>query len=1217
VNAEPFRLPAGGAIDRARTLAFTFDGRAYAGRPGDTLASALLANGVRIVGRSFKYHRPRGVFTAGAEEPNALVRIGEGDRAEPNTRATMVELYDGLVAHGQNCWPSLGFDVWALNNLFAPLFPAGFYYKTFMAPAAAWPTYERLIRRAAGMGTHVPHPDPDHYDRRFAHCDVLMVGGGAAGLMAATAAARAGADVMLADERDGWGGHLRGERAPGADVLLPYVRELSALSNVRLLSRTTAFGVYDHGTVALAERVADHLGPSAAASLPRQRLWMVRAREIVIATGAIERPLVFAGNDRPGVMLAAAARAYINRFAVAPGRRAVVLTNNSDAYRTALDAAAAGVQVAAVVDARPAPTGALVAAARDCGIEVRAGHAVVATRGSRALRAVAVAPIDADGRPVGAVTWIDCDLLAVSGGLTPSVHLHSQTGGKLAWDETIAAFVPAAAPQRTRACGAARGVFGLADCLADGARAGMAAAEAIGLRAPALDLPACPPDELWSIRPLWEVKPAGKARGKRFVDLQDDVTADDLDLAVRENYRAIEHVKRYTTLGMGTDQGKTSNLNGLAIVAARRAEAIAAVGTTTFRPPYTPVTFGTLAGPETGKHFEPIRRTPLHDWHAAHGARFVEAGQWLRPRAYLHASESFGAAWRREVLAVRGAAGLCDVSTLGKIDVQGLDATAFLERVYCNGFARLAVGRCRYGLMLREDGISLDDGTATRIGERHYLLTTTTANAGKVLAHLEYLLQTVWPALNVRVASVTDQYGQIALAGPRSRDVLRRVIDTDVDNAALPFLGSATGTIAGARVRLFRISYSGELAYEIAVAADHTVAAWEALHAAGRAFGLVPYGTEAMAALRIEKGHVAGAEINGQTTPADLGLARLVSAKKHFVGRRLLERPALADAARPRLVGLEPVDGVTPIPAGAQLVENPHARQPVPMLGHVTSTTFSPTLDRPIALALITHGTARKGETVMAAAPLEGSAVAARVVDPVFYDPAGERLRALEHDLVRKPVPTPDQVRGRLFRDHALVAEAPARRSPLPPGFANRAPGASLHVCARGPLDIVQVAALGAAAETAERLSKHFALAIAVAPNRAVMAGDLTVLWHGPGQWLIVRAPGAAPLADELAGICGEAAAVVDLGHARAALRFEGEGVRDVLAKGTSIDLRPARFAPGACALTALGKIGALLHAATPATVDVYVARSYAQALVEWLEHAARDVAVEFNGVAD
>jgi sarcosine oxidase subunit alpha len=992
VSAKPWRLPAGGDIDRSRAVAFTFDGRTFAGRPGDTLASALLANGVRIVGRSFKYHRPRGIFTAGPEEPNALVRVGAGDRAEPNTRTTMVELYDGLVARSQNCWPSLGFDLWALNNLFGRLFPAGFYYKAFMAPAAAWPMYERLIRRAAGMGTHVPHPDPDHYDRRFAHCDILIIGGGAAGLAAATITARAGADIILVDERDALGGHLRGERPPTAEIVTPYVRELASLPNVRLLPRTTAFGIYDHGTVALAERVTDHLGPSAPASLPRQRLWMVRAQEIIIATGAIERPLVFPDNDRPGIMLAAAARAYINRFAVTPGRRAVVFTNNSDAYRTALDAAAAGIDVAAIVDARPAPAGALVTAARDLGIAVRAGHAVIATKGGRALRAVAVAPIDHAGRPTGAAAWLDCDLLAVSGGLTPSVHLHSHTGGTLEWDDTIAAFVPGATRQRTHACGAARGIFALADCLADGARAGAAAAEAIGLHAPALDPPATVPDEPWSIHPLWEVKPATKTHGKRFVDIQDDVTVDDLDLAVRENYRSIEHVKRYTTLGMGTDQGKTSNLNGLAIVAARRAEAIPAVGTTTFRPPYTPVTFGTLAGPDTGRHFEPIRRTPLHDWHAAHDAVFVEAGLWLRPRAYVRDGESFDAAWRREVLAVRRAAGICDVSTLGKIDIQGPDAAAFLDRVYCNGFARLAVGRCRYGLMLREDGIVLDDGTSTRIGERHYVMTTTTANAGKVMAHLEFLLQAVWPELKVHVASVTDQYGQIALAGPRSRDVLRRLVDIDMDNAALPFLASAATRIAGARVRLFRISYSGELAYEIAVPADHAAVVWEALLAAGHEFGLTPYGTEAMAAMRIEKGHVAGAEINGQTTPVDLGLARLVAKGKHFVGRRMPERPALIDAVRPSLVGLVPVDGVTPIIAGSQLVDDPHARPPVPMLGHVTSPTFSPTLGRPIALALITGGIARKGETVVAAAPLHGSAVTARIVDPVFYDPAGERL---------------------------------------------------------------------------------------------------------------------------------------------------------------------------------------------------------------------------------
>jgi len=991
VTAEPFRLPSGGTIDRTRTLAFRFDGRTYTGHPGDTLASALLANGVHVVGRSFKYHRPRGVFSAGPEEPNALVRVGEGARAEPNTRATTVELYDRLVAHSQNSWPSLGFDLWALNNLFAPLFPAGFYYKTFMAPARAWPAYERVIRRAAGIGTHVPHPDADHYERRFAHCDVLVVGGGAAGIMAASAAASAGADVMLVDERDALGGHLRGERA-GTEILLPYLRELQEQTNVRVLPRTAAFGVYDHGTVALVERVTDYLGPTAPPPLPRQRLWMVRARQIIIAAGAIERPLVFSGNDRPGVMLASAARTYVNRFAVAPGRRAVVFTNNSDAYRTAVDVAAAGIEVVAIVDTRPAPRGALLAAARERSIAVHAGHAVVATKGGRAVRSVGVAPIDDKGRPAEAVTWIGCDLLAVSGGLTPSVHLHSHTGGKLTWDETIAAFVPGAGAANIRVCGAARGVFALTDCIANGARAGAPAAQALGLKAAALALPASPPEELFAIRPLWEVKHARTIHGKRFVDLQDDVTADDLALAVRENYRSIEHVKRYTTLGMGTDQGKTANLNGLAIVAARRAEAIAAVGTTTFRPPYTPVTLGALAGPETGKHFEPIRRTPLHDWHAAHGAVFVEAGQWLRPRAYPRRGESFDAAWRREVLAVRGTTGICDVSTLGKIDVQGPDATAFLERVYCNGFASLAVGRCRYGLMLREDGIVLDDGTVTRIGERHYFLTTTTANAGRVLAHLEYLLQTVWPELKVRVASVSDQFGQIALAGPRSRDVLASIVDLDISNTALPFLGSAATTIAGVRVLLFRVSYSGELAYEIVVPAGHTVAVWEALLAAGREIGIEPYGTEAMAAMRIEKGHVAGAEINGQATPADLGLARLVSAKKYFVGRRLLERPAMADAARPSLVGLEPVDGVTAIPAGAQLIADVRAKPPVKMLGHVTSATFSPTLGRPIALALLAGGKARQGETVVAAAPLDGVAVAARIVHPVFYDPAGERL---------------------------------------------------------------------------------------------------------------------------------------------------------------------------------------------------------------------------------
>ncbi len=995
MSVQPFRLATGGLIDRARTLGFTFDGRHFFGHAGDTLASALIANGVRTVGRSFKYHRRRGVYTAGPEEPNALVRLRTAERAEPNTRATMVELFDGLQAESQNRWPSLDLDVMALNNLLSPLLPAGFYYKTFMWPGSLWTLYERFIRYAAGMGEASRLPDPDRYEHMNAHCDVLVVGGGAAGLAAALAASRAGARVILADERPALGGALRFETLqidsrPALSWVKAVVATLTAERDVTLLARTTAFGYFDHDTVGLIEHVADHL-PTPGEGTPRQRLWMVRARHVVLATGAIERPPVFAGNDLPGVMLASAARRYVNEFAVLPGRRAVVFTNNDDAYRTAIDLTRAGVAVVAVVDTRAEPPPRVRASAAAAGIALLAGRVVVGARGRRAMEAVDVAPRTPGSERPGAVRTIDADLLCVSGGWSPTVHLYSQSGGKLAWSETIAAFVPSTAKQRATSAGAARGSFTLSACLADGAAAGTAAAKAAGFGDGIVPAgPSVDDADGYSIEPLWAV--ATMRRGKRFVDIQDDVTADDVALAHRENYRSVEHLKRYTTLGMGTDQGKTSNINGLAILASLRGEPIAAVGTTAFRPPYTPVTMGAIAGPHVGKHFEPIRRTALHEWHEAHGAVMIEAGQWMRPRAYIQPRESFAQAWEREVRLVRNGVGLCDVSTLGKIDIQGPDAIELIERLYCNGFRALAVGKMRYGLMLRDDGIVLDDGTTARVGEQRYYMTTTTANAGKILALMEKLLQVDWPDLRVRVASVTDQWAQMALAGPQSRVTLARAMaGADVSAEALPPLGVRDGRIAGMPVRVFRVSYSGELACEVACPADHGVAVWEALLMAGAGYGIAPYGTEAMGVMRIEKGHVAGPELSGQTTPADLGLGRLVSRKKHYIGRAMLDRPGLVAADRPTLVGLVPVDGGSAIPAGAQLVDDGNLPAPVPMCGYVTSATPSPTVGHPIALALLKNGRERFGQQIVAAAPLLDRRVICRVVDPVFYDPKGDR----------------------------------------------------------------------------------------------------------------------------------------------------------------------------------------------------------------------------------
>ncbi len=994
MSVQPFRLSAGGRIDRGRTLDFTFDGRRYQGFAGDSLASALLANGVRLVGRSFKYHRPRGILSAGPEEPNALVGLRGGGRAEPNTRATMVELYDGLEAVSQNRFPSLGFDIGAAASLVAPLLPAGFYYKTFMGPKGAWRFYEHFIRRAAGMGRTAEGADPDHYEKRHAHCDVLVVGGGPAGLAAALAAGRTGARVLLLDERAEFGGALLREHAvfgdvPAQDWFAATLAELRAMPEISLVRRATAFAYYDHNEIIAVERVADHLG-----ELPphgvRQVMWQIRARQVVLATGAIERPLVFANNDRPNVMLAAAARAYVNQYGVAPGIRAVIATNNDSAYATALDLRRAGVGVVAIVDARPDSAGALPRRVQQAGIECRFGHAVIAARGRGNVSGAEIVSVGPGSH--GHAETLACDLLCVSGGWNPTVHLHSQSGGRLAWDETLAAFLPGTAKQAERSAGAVNGRVALVDCIAEGLSAGSAAAHAAGFgNGGAPPAPGWPAEPMAKLLPLWTL-PAGP-RGKRFVDIQDDVTVGDVELAASEGFRSVEHVKRYTTLGMGTDQGKTSNVNGLAILAGIRGEAIPAVGTTTFRPPYTPVALGNFAGRDIGRHFEPIRRSAMHDWHEAAGAQWVEAGLWLRPSTYPRQGESVRAAIVRETLAARHQVGLVDVSTLGKIDLQGPDAGEFLDRVYVNGFKALAIGRARYGLMLREDGIVLDDGTTSRLAEQRYLMTTTTANAVRITQHLEFLLQVVWPELRVQIGSVTEQWAAMALAGPLSRAVLERVAELDVGDAALPHMGVREGRVAGAPARIFRISFSGERAYEINVPADYGSPVWQAIMTAGRDLGITAYGTEAMGIMRIEKGHVAGPELDGNTTAEDLGLGRLVSGKKaDFIGRRALSRPGLVDPERHRLVGFVPVDGKTRLRAGAQIVVDSRIPPPVPMVGRITSACDSPTMGHPIGLGLLAGGMARKGEILHALFPLANQWTDVRVTDPVFYDPAGERL---------------------------------------------------------------------------------------------------------------------------------------------------------------------------------------------------------------------------------
>ena len=1021
-----YRNPRGGVVDRSQPLHFEFDGVRYEGCAGDTLASALLANGVHLVGRSFKYHRPRGIVGVGVDEPNALVQIARGARTEPNVRATTQELYEGLVAASQNCWPSVRFDVGAINNALSRFMPSGFYYKTFMWPPAPkwWLRYEHVIRRTAGMGRAATEPDPDHYEHQYAHCDVLVIGAGPAGLAAARAAAHAGARVVLCDENPTPGGSLLGAAATidgsgAAEWIAATAGELAGHPDVTLLLRTTAFGYYDGNLVGLIERVTDHLpappgtaptltpfaAPRGGAQYPsggragtewvsRQRLWKLRARAVVLAAGAHERGIAYANNDLPGTMLAGAVRTYVERYAVRPGSRAVVFANNDSAYATALALHGAGVAVAAIVDPRAgaALDGALPHAARNAGLPIVAKSAIVGARGGLRLAAVDIAPLA--GR---SVQRIDCDLVALSGGWNPAVHLYSQARGKLRYDDTLATFVPGSSPSPITPAGAANGRFDLAGALAEGHAAGLSAAAHAGFPAGTrLDPPQAAPLADGAPQPLWSV-PA-RARGeKRFVDLQNDVTVDDIALAAREGYQSVEHLKRYTTLGMGTDQGKLSNIVGLALLAEQLALPIPQVGTTTFRPPYTPVALGAFPGLEAGAHVEPTRFSAMHDWHVAHGARFVNAGLWKRPHSYPRAGESPDDAALREAKNVRVNVGVVDVSTLGKIELQGRDVAELLNRVYINRWDTLAVGRCRYGVMLRDDGMVFDDGTTSRLAPSHYLMTTTTVNAVKVMQHVEMLLQADWPELEVFATSVTEQWAAAALSGPRARHVLAKIVDIDLSNNAFPFLAvgacqlrTATGLVPA---RLFRMSYSGELAYEIHVPADRGRAMWKAVIAAGAEFGIMPYGTEAMGTLRIEKGHVVvGAEADGRTTANDLGMGNLVSATKWCVGQPLLLRPALRAPNRWQLVGLTTLDGA-PMPRGAKIVVDPDHAPPNPMLGHVTSWCRSPNLDAWIALALVADGRARHGETLWAVSPLAGVKARVTIGPPCCIDPEGERLR--------------------------------------------------------------------------------------------------------------------------------------------------------------------------------------------------------------------------------
>lgn len=972
----------GGLINRDERCVFRFNGKPMSGYSGDTLSSALLANGQRLVGRSFKYHRPRGIVSAGVEEANALVELRTGNRQEPNTRATVTELFDGLEANSQNHKGPLAFDFMAVNDVLSPFLSAGFYYKTFMWPKAFWEKlYEPVIRSAAGLGSLSGSADPDSYDKGFIHCDVLVIGGGAAGLWSALLAGRAGARVVLADEDFLFGGRLNAENhtvndQAGTEWAQQVMGELASLPNVRLMKRTTVYGAFDHGVYGALERKTDHLLNGD--GKPRQILWRVHAKRTVLASGATERSIAFGNNDRPGVMLAGAVRTYVNRYAVAPGRCVAVFTNNDDGWRTALDLVKKNVVVSVVVDTRDIePPFSL------DGVPIRMGAQIAGTTGRLGVKQIQLTN--------GETFVTDC--LAVSGGWNPNVHLTCHQRGRPQWDNSIAAFVPGAdLPMGMSVAGAANGKLSLADALSSAHQTTTSVLQELGLNAAVEGAPTASDDSV-SITPFWHVK---NSRGRAWVDWQNDVTTKDITQAHQEGFHAVEHLKRYTTLGMATDQGKTANVLGLAIMAEHSGKSIPETGTTIFRPPYTPVPIAAFAGRSIGKHLRPTRLTPSHDWAEEHGAEFVEVGPWLRVQWFTQPGETH---WRqsvdREVLQTRASVGVCDVTTLGKIDVQGTDAAIFLDRIYANMMSTLAVGKVRYGLMLREDGITLDDGTAARLGEHHYVLTTTTANAVVVFRHMEFCRQCLWPDLDVHLISVTDQWAQYAVAGPNSRKLLEKLVDnTDLSNDAFPFMGCRGITVCGGTpARLFRISFSGELAYEIAVPARYGDSMIRALMMAGEEFEAVPYGIEALGVMRIEKGHPVGNELCGTTTAANIGLGRMVSQKKDCIGRVLSQREGLNGENDSRLVGFVPVDKTKDLNSGAHFVRSGNSAITENDEGWMSSVCYSPVLGHSIGLGFLFNGQDRIGEVLDAVSPVTNNTLAVEVVSPHFVDPTGERLR--------------------------------------------------------------------------------------------------------------------------------------------------------------------------------------------------------------------------------
>ena len=997
--SQDFRLDKIGLINRNKKISFKFNGKKYFGYEGDTLASALIANGVHLVGRSFKYHRPRGFFGAGVDEPYAIVQLYKNNEIEPNVRATEQELFDGLKAKSVNCWPNVNFDIGAINNFLNKFIPAGFYYKTFMWPKSFWyKFYEPFVRKAAGFGVASTKHDQEKYEHKYEYCDLLVTGSGPSGLASAYAAAKNGAKVILAEDKPRFGGSLLTSEVnignqSGKEWADKIVTELKEMPNVIVKNRAQVFGYYDHNMLVMSERLSDHL-PKSKKYSPKQRLWYIRAKEVVISSGSIERPLVFGNNDTPGVLLTSAAKEYLKVYGVLVGKKPLIFTNNDSAYETAIEFKKNGIDPL-VLDTRVNPKSEIIDEAKSLNINIKFSYVVIAAKGYKKVKSAEIAKISEDKKDLGKIENINCDCICVSGFWTPTIHLASQSGNKTKFNKEIDAFVPSQSKQEETTVGSASGVFTLEETLKTSFEVGHRLSKKITNKDNKVLVPQVAEKKSTQHDKFWCVPLSKGKKYKRFLDFQNDVAVSDVELALREGYRSIEHVKRYTTLGMATDQGKTSNLNGLQLVSNVENKIVPDVGHTTFRPPYTPVTIGAIVGREVGKHSKPTRKSPMHLWHEKNNAVFVDAGVWLRPRYYKQENETLFDASKREAAHVRKNVGVCDVTTLGKIDIKGPDAVELLNRVYTNAWLKLPVGKARYGVMLREDGIVMDDGTTTRISENHYHMTTTTAQAANILSHLEYYLQVVWPELNVNVVSTTEQWAGAAIAGPKSRDVLQKLFpDINVSNEGLPFMGYVEGNLFGVYARIFRISFSGELAYEVNVESDNGNFMWEKIIEIGKDFKIQPYGTEALSTLRIEMGHVAGSELDGRTIPYDNSLEGLLSKKKDFIGKRSLNRAAFIAEDRQKVVGVVPLDKKTSIPEGSHLVKDANAKLPNPKLGHVSASCWSVEHNNPFSLAILHDGKNMIGQKLFALSPLKSKSIPVEIVSSHYVDPKGERVRS-------------------------------------------------------------------------------------------------------------------------------------------------------------------------------------------------------------------------------